>query len=93
MMQKEVAEKIVHTKKHSFLSLSCWLFCDEIELITFVPKEAFIPAPKVDSAVLHFRVKTYETGDWGKSQEILRVASAGFREPRKKLISNLSKYL
>jgi len=60
MMQKEVAEKIINAKKHSFLSLGCWLFCDDIELITFVPKEAFIPAPKVDSAVLHFRLKAYD---------------------------------
>lgn len=92
MMQKEVAEKIIHPRKHSFLSLSCHLFCDDIDLITLVPRKAFIPAPKVDSAVLRFRVKSYSREIWGDAQAILELASGGFREPRKKLISNLAKY-
>lgn len=61
MMQKEVGEKIMNPKKHSFLSLGCWLFCDDIKLITGVPKEVFIPAPKVDSVVLHFVLKAYDS--------------------------------
>lgn len=93
MMQKEVAEKILAKKsKHSYLSISCHLFCSEISLVTSVPASAFVPAPKVDSGVLLFTLTWLDAEELLHRQKILQLASHGFKEPRKKLVSNLAKY-
>lgn len=93
MMQKEVAEKILTKKsKHSYLSISCHLFCSDISLVTNVPASAFVPAPKVDSSVLLFTLAWLNSEELLHCQKILQLASHGFREPRKKLVSNLVKY-
>ena len=93
MMQREVAEKILAKKwKHSYLSISCHLFCREISLVTNVPASSFVPAPKVDSSVLLFTTAGLNDEELIYKQKILQLASHGFREPRKKLVSNLAKY-
>jgi 16S rRNA (adenine1518-N6/adenine1519-N6)-dimethyltransferase len=93
MMQREVAEKILAKKwKHSYLSISCHLFCSEISLVTNVPASSFVPAPKVDSSVLLFTTAGLNNEELIYKQKILQLASHGFREPRKKLVSNLAKY-
>ena len=93
MMQKEVAEKILAKKsKHSYLSISCHLFCNNISIVTSVPAGAFVPAPKVDSSVLLFTLAWLNTDELIYRQKILHLASCWFREPRKKLVSNLAKY-
>ena len=93
MMQREVAEKILAKKwKHSYLSISCHLFCREISLVTNVPARSFVPAPKVDSSVLLFTTAGLNNEELIYKQKILQLASHGFREPRKKLVSNLAKY-
>jgi 16S rRNA (adenine1518-N6/adenine1519-N6)-dimethyltransferase len=93
MMQREVAEKILAKKwKHSYLSISCHLFCREISLVTNVPASSFVPAPKVDSSVLLFTTAGLSDEELIYKQKILQLASHGFREPRKKLVSNLTKY-
>ena len=93
MMQREVAEKILAKKwKHSYLSISCHLFCREILLVTNVPASSFVPAPKVDSSVLLFTTAGLNNEELIYKQKILQLASHGFREPRKKLVSNLAKY-
>ena len=93
MMQREVAEKILAKKwKHSYLSISCHLFCREISLVTNVPASSFVPAPKVDSSVLLFTTAGLNNEELIYKQKILQLASHGFREPRKKLVSNLAKY-
>lgn len=93
MMQREVAEKILAKKwKHSYLSISCHLFCREISLVTNVPASSFVPAPKVDSSVLLFATAGLNDEEIIYKQKILQLASHGFKEPRKKMISNLAKY-
>ena len=93
MMQREVAEKILAKKwKHSYLSISCHLFCREISLVTNVPASSFVPAPKVDSSVLLFTTAGLNDEELIYKQKILQLASHGFKEPRKKMISNLAKY-
>ena len=93
MMQREVAEKILAKKwKHSYLSISCHLFCSEISLVTNVPASSFVPAPKVDSSVLLFTTAGLNDEELIYKQKILQLASHGFKEPRKKMISNLAKY-
>ena len=89
MIQKEVAERIVAKPgNHSILSLSVQYYADP-EILFYVDKSNFDPAPEVDSAVIHVtrnvkRVAQEET------DAFFRVARAGFCAKRKTLINNLS---
>ncbi|MBR3749273.1 MAG: ribosomal RNA small subunit methyltransferase A, partial [Firmicutes bacterium] len=59
MVQKEVAEKMMAApgaKNYGPLSINVQYFC-EIEYIMDVPKEVFLPQPKVDSSVLTLHVR------------------------------------
>lgn len=91
LMQKDVGDKILWGKKNksSVLKLMIDKKCDVKEEI-FVPKESFIPAPKVESSVLSFvSHKKYREVD---DENFLKFIKIWFAEPRKKLIKNLSKW-
>ena len=89
LMQKEVADRIrAKDGKHTYLSLFCAYACESIEEITKVPAGAFIPAPKVDSAVLRFICRS--SFNEVESDAFLKLVRAGFSAPRKKLASNLA---
>ena len=93
LMQKEVGDKICEKKgyHHSYLSLALQHSCETIEEICPVGKGNFIPAPKVDSSVLYFKRKSdYSNED---AARFLKITSAGFSAPRKKVISNLANTL
>ena len=91
MMQKEVGEKILEgrAKKphHSYLSLAMELACEDIEIVRYVGKESFDPAPKIDSIVLKFTVK--QERDWEMEERFLALWRMAFTHPRKTLLSNL----
>lgn len=91
MMQEEVGEKILagRNKKphHSYLSLAMELACEDIEVVRYVGRESFDPAPKVDSIVLKFRVK--KSRDRKMEDEMLALWRVAFTHPRKTLMSNL----
>ena len=91
MMQKEVVDRIVaQPNERKRGSLSCWVdVYADVELITRVPKGAFFPSPKVDSAVIKLVCKddpilSYEQA--GVFEEFLRQL---FVQPRKKARNNL----
>lgn len=86
LMQKEVWEKIL-SQKSSVLSLFIKRKCD-VKKEVLVPKNAFSPAPKVDSIVLSF-VKKQEITSLDE-QKFLSFIKASFSNPRKKMINNLS---
>ena len=89
-MQKDVADKILggKKKKSSVLSLFIEKKCRVSEKI-FVPKESFIPAPKVESSVLLF--ETHQNFNHVDDTKFFELIKAGFSEPRKKCIKNLLK--
>lgn len=91
MMQKEVGEKILegHARKphHSFLSLAMELACDDIEIVRDVGKASFNPAPKVDSIVLKFSVRSER--DPVTESKLLELWKVAFTHPRKTLLANL----
>ena len=93
LLQKDVGDKIRKTagNKASVLSLFIELACEKVEEVCVVAASNFIPAPKVESAVLRFRLRS--DFDVESSKKILRLIKIGFSERRKKLISNLSKGL
>lgn len=91
MMQKEVGEKILEGRArkphHSFLSLAMELACEEIEIVRYVGKESFDPAPKIDSIVLKFSVK--QTRNPETEKQLINLWKIAFTHPRKTLLSNL----
>ncbi len=90
LMQDDVGQKILWKGKNksSVLSLFIEKKCKVSEVIK-VPKENFIPAPKVESAVLLFEThnKFQDTDD----NTFLNIIKKGFSEPRKKMMKNLVK--
>ena len=92
MMQEEVGEKILewrHPKKphHSLLSLAMEEACEEIDIVRYVPRTSFDPAPKVDSIVLRFMVKKIRDREQEKS--LISLWKVAFAHPRKTLLSNI----
>lgn len=81
MLQKEVAERIC-AKKHSVLSL-CVRQRAKAKIISYVPKTAFKPIPKVDSAIIKIipRKKPYNIN--------FSLVKKAFSQKRKKLRSTI----
>jgi len=89
LVQKEVAERVARDKKQSILGLSVKAYgTPEYEFT--VPRGAFIPAPKVNSAALSVRDISRE--NFKNSREELRffeLLHAGFAHKRKFVRSNV----
>lgn len=92
MMQEEVWEKILewrHPKKphHSLLSLAMEEACEDIDIVRYVPRTSFDPAPKVDSIVLRFVVR--KSRDRKQEQSLIWLWKVAFAHPRKTFLSNM----
>lgn len=92
MMQKEVGEKILEWRKekkphHSFLSLCMEQASTDIEIVRYVAKTSFEPAPKVDSIVLKFVL--HKERNSNQEQALIHFWKVAFAHPRKTLLSNL----
>lgn len=89
MVQKEVAERMVanpKTKDYGILTLMVqYLSSSKIEFI--VPKESFIPSPKVTSAIITLkREKRYSVNN----EELLyKIIHGSFAQRRKKMINSM----
>ncbi|MFA7193673.1 MAG: 16S rRNA (adenine(1518)-N(6)/adenine(1519)-N(6))-dimethyltransferase RsmA [Candidatus Paceibacterota bacterium] len=93
LVQKEVAERIISKdKKESILSISIKVF-GKPKYIATVPKGAFVPAPKVDSAIIHIADisnKIFKNAKNGPNEKrFFEVMKAGFAHKRKQLGGNL----
>ncbi len=60
MVQLEVAKRICanensQNKEYGGLSILSQMFCD-VEIVKIVPKSCFLPSPKVDSAIVKFKI-------------------------------------
>lgn len=92
LIQKEVAEKICEKDPDmSVLSLQVALFGTP-HLVKIIPKTAFYPIPKVDSAIIHIKIhkntdETYIPNEQGL--KILKTAKLAFSQRRKKLSNTL----
>ena len=90
LVQKEVAERVAaQAGDMSILAVSAQMFA-EARLGVAVPRDYFIPPPKVDSqvVVLTTRVAPLVTPD--NEKLFFRVVKAGFRAKRKMLRSSIS---
>lgn len=89
LIQKEVAERICSEPGDmSILAISVQYFGDP-EFVEIVPKDAFDPIPKVDSAVIRI-IPGGNTEDKNQRTMFFRVVKSGFSSPRKKLLNNLA---
>ncbi len=92
LVQKEVAERMAAepgSRDYGFLSAETKLF-STVELLFAVPRTAFHPVPKVDSAVVRLTPRN-PAADWGVSdiRGFLEFAALCFRQKRKTLRNNL----
>jgi len=89
-----VAERIIaQPPKMNLLSASVQFYA-KLEIICYVPRTAFCPKPKVDSAVIKLTlINTDENEDKTLRENFFKVVKAGFKQPRKLLINNLNKNL
>lgn len=93
LIQKEVAERIARSKKESILSLSVKAYGTP-RYIKTVPAGAFVPPPKVDSAILLVE-DISRTNFKNKKEEdyFFELVKTGFAQKRKLLGSNLKDVL
>lgn len=91
LIQKEVADRIVtRNNKHSLLSLSVHVYGTP-NIIDTVPPGAFVPAPKVTSAIIH--INTISRSRFATKQEeqaFFSLIHYGFAHKRKQLRANLA---
>jgi 16S rRNA (adenine1518-N6/adenine1519-N6)-dimethyltransferase len=75
----------------SLLSVVCQLYAD-VKKITNVPRGAFRPAPKVDSAIIVLvpLLSKEGLGVVTDPESVIRLAKAGFASRRKQLHRNLA---
>ena len=92
MMQKEVADRIRSApgnRIYGAISVAVQYYCS-VTKITDVPKEAFVPRPKVESTVLRLvplKEKQIAVRD---EKMFLRCVRAGFAQRRKTLLNSLA---
>ncbi|HEX6288531.1 MAG TPA: 16S rRNA (adenine(1518)-N(6)/adenine(1519)-N(6))-dimethyltransferase RsmA [Herpetosiphonaceae bacterium] len=89
MVQWEVAQRIVARPPNmSVLAHSVQIYADA-EIVTRVPAASFVPAPKVDSAVLRLRRRPQPLVVVDNVDALFRTIKAGFLQARKKLSNAL----
>lgn len=90
MFQKEVAERICakpRTKAYGRVSIISQWLCD-CEIRFDLPPEAFTPAPKVTSSIVHFIPR--ERNDNIKFETMEKITHAAFGQRRKTIRKSLS---
>ncbi len=91
MMQKEVADRIQASpggKTCGAITAAVNYYCTVTE-VAFVPRTVFVPAPKVDSAVLRFDVRKEKEVELSDEKLFFRCIKAGFGQRRKTLLNSL----
>ena len=92
MMQKEVADRIKADpggKIYGAISAAVQYYC-EVEQVASVPKEVFVPRPKVDSAVLKLSIRKERPVDLIDEKSFFACIKAGFGQRRKTLLNSLT---
>ena len=92
MMQKEVADRIKAdpgSKAYGALSVAVQYYCD-VDLVSRVPKEVFVPRPKVDSAVLRLTIREEKPVDLIDEKVFFACVRGGFGQRRKTLLNSLT---
>ncbi len=92
MMQKEVADRIKAlpgTKAYGTISVAVQYYCN-VESVTNVSKEVFLPKPKVDSTVLRLTRRDKAPVKLLNPDIFFAAIKAGFGQRRKTLLNSLT---
>lgn len=92
MVQKEVAKRLAETpgsKETGAITYSINYYTKP-EIIIDVPKESFIPIPKVDSSVLQLQVLKGPSINVSNEKLFFKIIKFAFMQKRKTLINSLS---
>lgn len=92
MMQKEVADRIKAKpggKIYGAISVAVQYYCT-VTQVASVPKEVFIPRPKVDSAVLKLCIREKRPVELIDERIFFACIKAGFGQRRKTLLNSLT---
>ena len=95
MIQKEVAERLTAkeaTKDYGAITVSVNYYADPLYMFT-VPKGAFVPQPKVDSAVVRLNFPKKEPVAVSDEKLFFNVVKGAFAQRRKTLLNSLSSTL
>ncbi|PLX42492.1 MAG: ribosomal RNA small subunit methyltransferase A [Deltaproteobacteria bacterium] len=95
MFQREVAERIAAPpggKERGKLSVMAQAFC-KVKRVMRVPPGAFIPPPKVESAVIHLDILPEPVAPLEDEGMLWRAVAAGFGQRRKMLRNTLKPLL
>lgn len=94
VVQKEVAKRICSKPpKMNLLAVSVQFYAKP-KILSYIHKTSFLPKPKVDSAIIKITpyVNKHKVNKLS-AQLFFKVVRAGFSQPRKHLVNNLSKKL
>ena len=92
MMQKEVADRIkapVGSKNAGAITAAVQFYCS-VTQIASVPKEAFVPRPKIDSAVLRLDVLKSPAVEVRDKSIFFECIKKGFGQRRKTILNSLN---
>lgn len=92
MMQKEVADRIRSgpgSRVYGAISVAVQYYC-QVEKVADVPKEVFMPRPKVDSTVLNLIPVQEKEIDLLDEKIFFRCVKAGFAQRRKTILNSLA---
>lgn len=90
MMQQEVGERLtakVGSENYGILTLAGALYA-EVDIVHHVPASCFMPRPKVDSAIVRFRVRKEPLAE--DTKFVMKVIKAAFGQRRKTLRNALT---
>ena len=92
MMQKEVADRLKAppgSRTYGAISAAVAYYC-RVDHVANVPKEVFIPQPKVDSAVLKLSLRKEKPLELTNEKLFFQCIKAGFGQRRKTLLNSLT---
>ncbi len=92
MMQREVADRLKAppgSKTYGAISVAVQYYCTITHIVN-VPKEVFIPQPKVDSSVLRLDIRKERPVFLKDEKVFFRCVKSGFGQRRKTLLNSLT---
>ena len=92
MMQKEVADRLKAppgSKTYGAISVAVQYYCEVVHVAN-VPKEVFIPQPKVDSSVLKLMIRKEKPVELKDEKLFFQCIKSGFGQRRKTLLNSLT---
>lgn len=92
MMQKEVADRLKAppgSRTYGAISAAVAYYC-RVDHVANVPKEVFIPQPKVDSSVLKLSLRKEKPLELINEKLFFQCIKAGFGQRRKTLLNSLT---